>query len=212
MTARSFIERVVGPSGGMADTRDLKSLGEQSLCGFESRLGHSDSRQWFSIGNLCSCSGSSNAVTLIGSNSGPSQGRKLPGQRAVRRHNNRCCMGASWLTRATHNNRVRSVVLIHLFVQPPLFPSFNRFCLKADSLRNGVLKHRIYRSNGKSKIRWQHLRMLHRAARCWQRDVQRNTIGGEPRNARADWPAVSCSQVERPSRCSPNVSGSQREP
>jgi hypothetical protein len=28
------------PSGGMADTRDLKSLGEKSLCGFDPRLGH----------------------------------------------------------------------------------------------------------------------------------------------------------------------------
>jgi hypothetical protein len=29
------------PSDGMADIRDLKSRGEQSPCGFDSRLGHS---------------------------------------------------------------------------------------------------------------------------------------------------------------------------
>ena len=28
------------PNGGMVDTRDLKSLGHNRLCGFESRIGH----------------------------------------------------------------------------------------------------------------------------------------------------------------------------
>jgi hypothetical protein len=33
-----------GPSDGMADIRDLKSRGEKSPCGFDSRLGHSTHR------------------------------------------------------------------------------------------------------------------------------------------------------------------------
>jgi hypothetical protein len=31
----------ISPSDGMADIRDLKSRGEKSPCGFDSRLGHS---------------------------------------------------------------------------------------------------------------------------------------------------------------------------